>query len=153
MVDDCHPKVIIKLDRCGALLFNGGNERTDEIKLLFATLPFCFDAFKPSFQLFISCSVALIAFKVFCLVLYAAIANKVCERLSELNAKIADEDASGLGKGFCIGHSYFCVAPTAGQSAEDWYAAIVDFEISPLLNEYWWDDKAKAKDCIERLKA
>ena len=83
----------------------------------------------------------------------AAIANKVCERLSELNAKIADEDASGVGKGFCIGHSYFCVAPTAGQSAEDWYAAIVDFEISPLLNEYWWDDKAKAKDCIERLKA
>lgn len=83
----------------------------------------------------------------------ATLANKICEKLSELNAKIADEDASGLGKGFCIGHSYFCIAPDPEQLAKDWYNAIIDYEITPLLNEYWWDDKAKANDCIERLKA
>lgn len=83
----------------------------------------------------------------------AALAKKICSKLVELNEKIADEDASGLGKGFCIGHSYFCVAPIDGQTADDWYSTIIDYEIAPLLNEYWWDDKAKAKDCIDQLKA
>ena len=68
-----------------------------------------------------------------------------------LNDVISDEDASGLGKGFCIGHSYFCVPPRAGQSAQQWYESIIKYEISPLLDEYWWDDKSKAEDCKNRL--
>ena len=79
------------------------------------------------------------------------IAKKVNKKFKQLNEKIADEDTSGLGKGFCIGHSYFCVPPVAGQTAEEWYKAIVNYEISPLLDEYWWDDKNKAKDCREEL--
>ena len=49
------------------------------------------------------------------------VVNKVLQRFTELNAKIADEDSSGLGKGFCIGHSYFCVKPVQGQTDEAWY--------------------------------
>lgn len=80
------------------------------------------------------------------------VADKVVNRLVQLNDKIADEQTSGLGKGFCIGHSYFCTPPVNNQSDEDWYDTIIDFEIAPLLDEYWWDDKSKAEDCIKELK-
>lgn len=80
------------------------------------------------------------------------VADRVIDKLIELNNKIADENTSGLGKGFCIGHSYFCSPPVNGQTEEEWYEAIIDFEIAPLLKEYWWDDKGKAEDCIKELK-
>lgn len=79
------------------------------------------------------------------------IAKKVNDKFKKLNEIIADEDTSGLGKGFCIGHSYFCISPIEGQSAEEWYSNIIKYEISPLLDEYWWDDKNKAKDCKDEL--
>lgn len=79
------------------------------------------------------------------------IIDKVINRLTDLNTKIADENNSGLGKGFCIGHSYFCVEPVEGQTEKDWYTTIIQYEICPLLDEYWWDDKAKADDCKKEL--
>lgn len=79
------------------------------------------------------------------------IVDKVISRLTELNNKIADEETSGLGKGFCIGHSYFCVPPVEDQTPEQWYKSIVTYEIAPLLDEYWWDDKSKAEDCKKEL--
>ena len=82
----------------------------------------------------------------------AEVADEVISRLCELNAKIADEKTSGLGRGFCIGHSYFCVPPVEGQTDAEWYNTIIDYEISPLLDEYWWDDKHKADDCLKDLK-
>ena len=81
----------------------------------------------------------------------ATLVAAINDRLAELNDVIADEDSSGLGKGFCIGHSYFCVPPRKGQTAQQWYESIVKYEISPLLDEYWWDDKGKADDCKKRL--
>lgn len=81
----------------------------------------------------------------------ASVIDKVINRFITLNAKIADEETSGLGKGFCIGHSYFCVKPAAGQSDEQWYLSIVKYEIIPLLEEYWWDDKRKVEDCVKAL--
>ena len=82
-----------------------------------------------------------------------AVADKVISRFKELNDKIADENTSNLGKGYCIGHSYFCVEPVDGQSGDEWYSSIVEYEIAPLLYEYWWDDKDKADECINALKA
>lgn len=79
------------------------------------------------------------------------VVDKVITRISELNRKIADEETSGLGKGFCVGHSYFCVPPVVGQSPEEWYKSIITYEIAPLLDEYWWDDKTKAEDCKKEL--
>lgn len=75
----------------------------------------------------------------------------VIDRMTELNGKIADADNSGLGKGFCVGHSYFCTKPVEGQSEEDWYKTIINYEILPLLEEYWWDDKNKVDDCKNEL--
>ena len=79
------------------------------------------------------------------------IVDRVIHRLTDLNNKIADENNSGLGKGFCIGHSYFCVKPVEGQSESDWYKSIIQYEICPLLDEYWWDDKTKAEECKKEL--
>ena len=81
----------------------------------------------------------------------ASLVVAINERLAGLNDVISDEDSSGLGKGFCIGHSYFCVPPRQGQTPQQWYESIVKYEISPLLDEYWWDDKGKADDCKKRL--
>ena len=95
---------------------------------------------KPSFKTYLSKYIAS-----------DRVVNKVLSRFVELNAKIADEDSSGLGKGFCIGHSYFCVKPVPGQTDDAWYNSIIKYEIVPLLEEYWWDDKRKAEDCIKAL--
>lgn len=77
--------------------------------------------------------------------------NMLNDRLYALNEIIADEEKSGLGKGFCIGHSYFCTKPVADQTPDQWYRTIIKFEISPLLDEYWWDDKDKANECKKEL--
>ena len=106
-------------------------------RFLFVDVDPAFD--KPSFKLHLKTYVG------------TDIADKVVSRLSDLNKKIADENSSGLGKGYCIGHSYFCVPPIEGQSDEEWYDAIMEYEISPLLYEYWWDDKSKAEDCMKEL--
>ena len=70
----------------------------------------------------------------------------------DLNKYIADEIKSNLGKGFCIGHSYFCSKPNKNQNEQDWYNCILNFEINDLLQEYWWDEKQKADDWINKLK-
>ena len=80
-----------------------------------------------------------------------AVVSKVISRFTDLNKKIADEENSGLGKGFCIGHSYFCNPPVEGQTDQEWYDTIIEFEVSPLLDEHWWDDKNKAEDCKKEL--
>lgn len=80
-------------------------------------------------------------------------ADKIIKRLNDLNDVISNESLSGLGKGFCIGHSYFCKTPKEGQDESAWYDSIIDYEIAPLLREYWWDDKHKAEKQISDLKA
>ncbi len=77
---------------------------------------------------------------------------QIIERLKELNSYIADETKSNLGKGFCIGHSYFCSPPNENQSESEWYHCILEFEIMDLLQEYWWDEKQKAEDWINKLR-
>lgn len=79
------------------------------------------------------------------------LAEKIISNFQNLNKNIADENTSGLGKGYCIGHSYFCVPPIEGQSEKVWYDSIIKYEITPLLYEYWWDDQEKANDCIKEL--
>lgn len=80
------------------------------------------------------------------------LSKQIIEKFTGLNNYIADEGISNLGKGFCIGHSYFCNKLNDGQSEKDWYNSILHFEISELLNEYWWDDKQKAEDWINKLQ-
>ncbi len=64
--------------------------------------------------------------------------DELLQRIQELNKEIALDKS--LGRGFRIGHSYFC-----GQTvcSEQWLRSVVDFDILPMLAEYWFDDQAK----------
>lgn len=66
--------------------------------------------------------------------------------VSELNAEI-EEDPS-LGSGFMIGHSYFC---SPGSVDRETVKSIVEFELVPLIREYWFDQPALATQKIETL--
>lgn len=64
--------------------------------------------------------------------------NTLIDKIKELNKEIMQDKS--LGKGFCIGHSYFC---NADDCSEDWMKDVVDFDILPMLSEYWFDESAK----------
>ena len=64
--------------------------------------------------------------------------NLLLEKIKELNKEIALDKS--LGRGFCLGHSYFCGQDTC---SEAWLRSVVDYDILPMLNEYWFDDPAK----------
>lgn len=64
--------------------------------------------------------------------------DKVIEQIKQLN-KVIEEDAS-LGEGFAIGHSYFCKLNEA-KNLDQEIKSIVLYDIIPMLEEYWFDDK------------
>ena len=71
-------------------------------------------------------------------------------RILLLNEEITD-DAS-LGRQFRVGHSY--VTPPLGAKITDpreWFRQVVETEIGPLLDEYWFDSLDKAQDARKRL--
>ncbi|MGG5461184.1 AAA family ATPase [Clostridium sp. B9] len=71
--------------------------------------------------------------------------NKIVYRIGEVNKEI--ESDRTLGKGFRIGHSYFCNY----EDNDNWYEEIIRYEIDPLLREYWFDEEDKADNYIEDL--
>ncbi len=71
--------------------------------------------------------------------------NALISCIKDLNQYIMQDKS--LGKGFCIGHSYFC---GADECTEAWMRDIVDFDIMPMLNEYWFDDESKVQ-CWENV--
>jgi len=73
--------------------------------------------------------------------------NSLINCVENLNDVIAKDES--LGEGFCIGHSYFCdLDNTSNQTL----SGIVEFELIPLLKEYWFDEPAKANLWIENLR-
>ena len=73
--------------------------------------------------------------------------NHLIECVERLNNAIREDES--LGEGFCIGHSYFC---NLEEVTDQELAGIVEYELSPLLQEYWYDDRVKANDWIGRLR-
>ena len=45
-----------------------------------------------------------------------------------------------LLKGFCIGHSYFC---NQEECTDEWMMEVVEYDIIPMIEEYWFDEKEK----------
>lgn len=76
--------------------------------------------------------------------------NKLIACVKQLNSKIA-EDIS-LGEGFCIGHSYFCGLTPETANAQT-LSSIIEYELIPLLKEYWFDEPAKVIDWSDRLRS
>ena len=73
--------------------------------------------------------------------------NSLVERMKELNQEIMKDKS--LGKGFCIGHSYFCNMDVC---SEESLKDVVEFDILPMLSEYWFDDSTKLQHWENRLR-
>lgn len=73
--------------------------------------------------------------------------QSLIEAMRHLNHEI--ESDTSLGKGFRIGHSYFC-GMESGSTEE--LSDIVDLEIVPMLEEYWFDDEERVASWRNRLE-
>ncbi len=71
------------------------------------------------------------------------------KEIIRLNQVITEDNS--LGSGFQIGHSYFC-PPDDVIIDDDWLNSVVDYEIIPLLKEYWFDEENKVKEWTFKLK-
>ena len=59
-----------------------------------------------------------------------------------------------IGKDFQVGHSFF--TPNESLKTKDskkWFREVVESEIAPLLQEYWFDSLDEADKAIEKLSA
>lgn len=72
--------------------------------------------------------------------------NRLIDKIKELNKKILLDDS--LGEGFEIGHSYFC-----GQTdiTDAWLHQVVNYDIIPMLQEYWFDNKREVENWRSKL--
>ena len=75
--------------------------------------------------------------------------TRIIARMGLLNDTIR-ADAVNLGRGFEIGHSFFVPKQAIGYF-EGWYEQVIDTEIRPLLEEYWFDEPEKAAAWLKRL--
>lgn len=74
--------------------------------------------------------------------------DALVSRVESLNETIAADDS--LGDGFCIGHSYFCdIKEVSAKLLSD----IVEYELIPLLKEYWFDEPLKVKNWANDLRS
>ena len=75
--------------------------------------------------------------------------KRLVGKVESLNRAIAEDES--LGEGFCIGHSYFCNME-ADSCTDAALASIVDYELIPMLKEYWFDESKKVQDWERRLR-
>ena len=78
--------------------------------------------------------------------------DKLIECIKRLKLAIKTDEI--LGAGFCIGHSYFCdLDKFEVDELEAVLIRIVDFEIIPLLSEYWFDDVDMVNEWSNNLRS
>ena len=76
------------------------------------------------------------------------IASDIQSRMAQLNQAIE----KSLGEQFCIGHSYVTpIVPLDSDKVLEWFRNVVETELAPLLEEYWFDQPDVAKQERERL--
>lgn len=73
--------------------------------------------------------------------------DKLILVIKTLNDTISSDES--LGDGFRIGHSYFC---TNKEISDRLLQSIVEYEIIPLIKEYWFDEPTKVRDWTANLR-
>lgn len=76
--------------------------------------------------------------------------DEIERRIVELNERIAAD--ARLGAQFRVGHSY--VTPThrlEPGATRRWFTQVIETEVGPLLEEYWFDAPDEARKACERL--
>ena len=101
---------------------------------------FAFFEMKPGFE--------TDGFRAYRMALHSERFDKLIQCVESLNQAIAGDES--LGDGFCIGHSYFC---NLKEADEQTLSNIVEFELIPLLKEYWFDEPTKVKDWTNSLRS
>lgn len=76
--------------------------------------------------------------------------EELISRIGEVNEKITN-DTTNLGKGYCIGHSFFCGIPDGVSPDWVWFRQVIESEIAPLLREYYFDDQKQADSLVQGL--
>lgn len=76
------------------------------------------------------------------------ILDRLVGQIQALNREIIEDPT--LGKGFCIGHSHFCKA-NEWDDMQKMATEVVEYDIVPLLEEYWFDDPEKSERWKEKL--
>lgn len=71
--------------------------------------------------------------------------EKLIKAIIELNIVIENDDS--LGSGFCIGHSYLCNLDN-DYNLEN----IVEYDIIPMLKEYWFDNNDRFNQEAQKLR-
>ena len=77
--------------------------------------------------------------------------DRINAGMATLNSTIAVDPS--LGVNYAVGHSFFC--PPEGEPAggwEEWYETVVEYEIRPLLREYWFDAPDTANAEADKLR-
>ena len=78
----------------------------------------------------------------------SSLVNEIKMRIDKLNDQITKDQS--LGSQFQIGHSY--VTPSLKiENPKEWFKQVVETEISPLLNEYWFDNHQIAQSAKDNL--
>lgn len=77
------------------------------------------------------------------------IISKIISKVEIINTEVRNDDT--LGDGFLIGHSYFCGYKDA-YNEDEWLSNVFEYEIFPILKEYWFDNTDKVKSLIESLR-
>lgn len=75
--------------------------------------------------------------------------KNLIEQIKKLNNQIVADDS--LGKGFEIGHSYFCFDKKEDVT-DEWLLSIVDYDIIPMLEEYWFDNRENVNVWSKKLR-
>lgn len=76
--------------------------------------------------------------------------DSLIQCVGTLNGVISADES--LGEGFCIGHSYFCnLSPEEVDDAK--LSEIVEYELIPMLKEYWFDEPLKVREWGDNLRS
>lgn len=76
--------------------------------------------------------------------------DKLIACVENLNDVISEDES--LGEGFCIGHSYFC--NLSSSNLDDLVlSGIVEYELIPLLKEYWFDEPTRVATWTNNLRS
>ena len=73
--------------------------------------------------------------------------DKLIQTIMQLNEVIENDES--LGEGFRIGHSYFV---TDKEITDELLDSIVEYELIPLLKEYWFDEPSRVRDWSGNLR-
>ena len=79
-----------------------------------------------------------------------SLAEKIQFSIGNLNNEISNDPR--LGKEFQIGHSFFTPTDSIqNNDSQSWFKEVVESEIKPLLEEYWFDSPDEVEKSIKKL--